>query len=329
MRSLLFLLLGALPGFAACHGPNEFDSLPEDTRAALHAQVEADPYGRHIIWQAEKPGSVVHVVGTMHFADPRHETTLTLIKPMLAEADLLMLEVQQKDQKALEARLARTPNLAFLTEGPSLIDRLTPQEWAMISDELSKRGMPPFMAAKYQPWFLGMALAIPPCAMADIVARKHGLDQLLEEEATLMGTPISTLDDVDALLNMLAGDPIDKQVHDLKLALSIDGFGQDLTTTSVEMYFRGEHQLIWAFTSLRALQMAGAHRDEVADLLDEMASELMDERNSRWAPKITEAAKDQRVVVAVGALHLGRESGVLRTLEQAGYTLSPVPITFP
>lgn len=326
MRCLLFLLLMALPGQAACLGPNAFDALPADTRANLQDETAQSPYGQGILWQAEKPGSMVHVVGTLHFPDPRHTATLDMIRPMLAEADQLLIEVRQQDQKTLEHRIATEPGLAFISEGPTLIDRLTAAEWDQIKAELRLRGVPAFMAAKYQPWFLGMTLAIPPCALEDIWAKKRGLDQMIEAEAMQMGLPVSSLDDLDSLLEMLAGDPMDQQIADLKLGLRLGLFGQDMTTTTVDLYFREEVGMIWPFTRHHALSQSAGHAEQVDALIDEMAQELLDDRNNRWAPQILKAAENRRIVIAVGALHLGRDSGVLQTLAEAGYTLTRLPI---
>ena len=52
--------------------------------------------------------------------------------------------------------------------------------------------------------------------------------------------------------------------------------------------------------------------------------ELLTKRNQRWIPKIEKMAKEQPIFVAVGAAHLGGNNGVIKLLQQAGYTLKPV-----
>lgn len=54
------------------------------------------------------------------------------------------------------------------------------------------------------------------------------------------------------------------------------------------------------------------------------SADFLDKRNAAWVPKIEELIKEKRCFIAVGAGHLGGPNGVIRLLEQKGYTLTPV-----
>ncbi len=49
--------------------------------------------------------------------------------------------------------------------------------------------------------------------------------------------------------------------------------------------------------------------------------ELLDNRNEAWIPKIGKLAKDKSTFIAVGAMHLPGDMGVINLLRKAGYTL--------
>ena len=51
---------------------------------------------------------------------------------------------------------------------------------------------------------------------------------------------------------------------------------------------------------------------------------LLKDRNIRWIPRIEEIIKKQSCFIAVGALHLAGENGLIFLLRKQGYTLSPV-----
>ena len=51
---------------------------------------------------------------------------------------------------------------------------------------------------------------------------------------------------------------------------------------------------------------------------------LLKDRNIRWIPRIEEIIQKQSCFIAVGALHLAGESGLIFLLRKQGYTLSPV-----
>ena len=52
-----------------------------------------------------------------------------------------------------------------------------------------------------------------------------------------------------------------------------------------------------------------------------MMQGILEDRNTAWEPKIRELVAGKTAVLAVGAAHLSGESGVLRALERAGYTV--------
>jgi uncharacterized protein YbaP (TraB family) len=71
---------------------------------------------------------------------------------------------------------------------------------------------------------------------------------------------------------------------------------------------------------LEALYASMAEAPEYAKYEDE----LLDKRNRAWIPKIGELAKEKSTFIAVGAMHLAGDSGVIKLLREAGYTVSPM-----
>jgi len=65
---------------------------------------------------------------------------------------------------------------------------------------------------------------------------------------------------------------------------------------------------------------------EVGGTMTEDQATILDDRNERWIPMIEEMAKKEKLFIAVGAGHLGGPKGVIRLLEQKGYTLTPVKL---
>ena len=55
-------------------------------------------------------------------------------------------------------------------------------------------------------------------------------------------------------------------------------------------------------------------------------SELLDDRNKNWIPKIEKLIAKKRTFIAVGAGHLGGPKGVIQLLRKEGYTLTPIEL---
>ena len=66
-------------------------------------------------------------------------------------------------------------------------------------------------------------------------------------------------------------------------------------------------------------------QEEGGTMTEDQAT-ILDDRNERWIPMIEEMGKKEKLFIAVGAGHLGGPKGVIRLLEQKGYTLTPVKI---
>ncbi len=321
-RSVLASVLLLLPVQAiaqACGTENLLDSLSAEDSARLDALVAQHPYPHGILFRAVKADSDVTVVGTIHIPDPRLQPIVEQVRDAVAEADVLILEATTADQAGLQAFATERPELFFFTEGPTLIDLLSEEEWAQITGKLSAIGVPGFLAAKFKPWYLGMTLAIPPCILSEITGGGKGLDARLEAIARDAGVDIATLDDVESLLQLLAGDPLEDQLDGLRLSLELQGDGDVMTSTLVESYFQGRIRETW---ELGRIMIEDSGIDNATQLFEDMNAEILVGRNADWEPQIIELVEGKDAVLAVGAAHLSGESGVLRALERAGYEIS-------
>lgn len=323
IRALLFLLAFAIPISAvaqSCGTEDLIQTLSPSDRARLDALVEPHPYPTGNFWRATKDGSTVTVVGTIHIPDPRLAGYVDRLRPALQHADLLIIEASADDEQGIQRLVTEQPSMFFITEGPTLIDLLGDDDWARVSDRLSAMGIPAFFAAKFQPWYLSMTLAIPPCAMSALQSGQTGLDRRLESIAMTQGTPIATLDDTEAVLRLFSDEPLDKQLDGLRITLETQANGDAQTSTLIESYFDGRVRESWEYGRIM-VEQAGIENG--AELFEEINEELLIGRNLDWEPKIAEMVADKDVVLAVGAAHLSGESGVLRALERAGYVLAP------
>lgn len=328
---ILSLLLFALPAHAACDGPSGFWSLPADKQQRLQDRADRVPHPEGILWQVEKGGVTSFILGTMHLPDPRHTATLDRLQPLLDKTEQVFLEMTADQDAAFQAHLTAHPDLFLLTEGPSLIDLLGDENWQRILPAIKARGVPGFVAAKFQPWYLGITLAIPACAIQELRQKMTGIDRMVEKAAADRNLTIRSLDDVGALLQMLGGDPMEVQVADLKWAVQF-GLSDTLSGGSdlSDHYFREQVQLGWEYLQDKTLNKVGsdpAAREKVIALLDEMEKELVDGRNGAWVETLAGELAQTPSLVAVGALHLPGENGVLALLERQGFTVTRLPLT--
>jgi len=319
------LCLAGAPLQAACTGTDLRHTAAPEITAAVQAELARTPFAQGLSWIATRGERRLHIIGTMHLNDPRHAALVAHMTPAIKAADAVLLEVNRADKAKLNRTLAETPSMVFITEGPTLIDRLPAEDWQQIADQARAAGVPAFMAAKMRPWFLSMSLSVPQCART-IKDVTEGLDMQLMEVAEAAAVPTLSLEDPLHVFRLLDEAPLEEQVAELRSYIALMGVGPDDFYTMVESYFDGAVQ---QYTLLQLQQVLAADGDipvaERQAQVDELLERLLYQRNRDWIPVI-EATKGARLVLAVGAAHLPGQDGVLALLEAEGYVIEEAPL---
>ncbi|PLL14089.1 TraB/GumN family protein [Tabrizicola sp. TH137] len=322
----LFLLAAAPPARAECLGENLIDAMPESDRRALFDAADKVPYPRGNLWRATRGDQTIHLVGTYHLDDPRHAATMDRIAPLIDAAATVLVEAGPEEEAALMADLARDPSLMVQTDGPTLREALTDPEWALLADAMRERGMPPFMVSKFRPWYVSMLLALPACGIEGMEAGKGGLDGLVIARTQEQGIPLRALEGHDTVFRLFEAMSMEDQLAMIRSSLALEPISDDYSVTLADAYFQGESRVIWELTRLLSQRIPGQDPTRIEADFARMEQVLMTDRNRAWIPVIEAAAAEGPVFAAFGALHLPGETGILRLLEEAGFTLEPLPL---
>jgi uncharacterized protein YbaP (TraB family) len=126
---------------------------------------------------------------------------------------------------------------------------------------------------------------------------------------------------------------LDQQVDDMRWSLMLDlptAYGMGGLS---DFYFGEEIQLIWENAQVELDRISVGLSDQDAarlrGLFDEMMGDLIAGRNHLWAPTLIDGLAVRPSLVAVGAMHLPGEEGVLRLLEEAGFTVTALSMSQP
>ena len=321
----LLTLLG-LPAAAECVGTSYLDQLTPAQQADLAAATDALPYSQGTLWTATRDDRTITVIGTMHIYDPRLEPVYAEIKDEVQSADLILLEATPAEEAELQDLIISDPDLLFITEGPTLPTLLDEETWGLIAAAATDRGIPGFMAAKMQPWYLSLILSIPPCAMQDMLSGDLGLDHMISDAALAAGVPMLALESVTTLFELFTDNPIDEQIDMLMVNLTNPEIQQQLFVSMLDSYFAQDVGTLWEMSRIAMTEIPGIDPETATAVFNEMEQSLLITRNRNWMPVIAEAsAEHDKLVVAVGAAHLIGEYGILYFLETDGWTLTQIP----
>jgi uncharacterized protein YbaP (TraB family) len=320
------ITLMALPAAAACVGQSYLDVMTDAQRTELDAAIATQPYSEGLTWQAARGNDTLTIVGTMHIFDPRLETIRARVGAAVQNADLVMLEATPEEEAKLQELVVTDPGRLFIVDGPTLPELLDQETWDMLANAASDRGIPSFMAAKMQPWYLSLMLAIPPCAMTDMVNGVRGLDHMITDDAMAAGVPLQAVEPFTTLFDLFKDEPMDDQIDMLRVNMLVPELQQQMFVAMLDQYFAEDVGRLWEMSRIAMMGMADVDPAEATATFNEMEEALLDNRNRNWIPVITQATEtNDDIVIAVGAAHLIGERGILRLLENEGWAITRLP----
>lgn len=321
----LILVLGMLSSAdaqeAACHGVNLVDEMKSenpDAYARALAEAEKIPNAKGIFWKIEKPGvATSYLLGTMHVTDPRVLKMPPGADKALADAGTIVIESNEilDDKKAMAGLLAK-PELTMLPDGKTIEKLMKPEDLAVLDEGLKKRGVPLATVSRMQPWMLMSLVSLPACELA----RKGNtafLDKSIALNAVAEGKPVKGLETLAEQLTAMASIPTEMHLKSLVETIKLGPKMDDVFETMTQLYLTGEIGFTMPF--LKQVAPDGSDNAGYAEF-EEL---IVTKRNHLMAERAAPILSEGNVFMAVGALHLPGEDGLVELLRKQGFTLTP------
>lgn len=306
----------------SCKGVNLLDTLKaEDSAAYKRILDEASKVinSESIFWKVEKDGQKPSwLFGTMHLADPAIATLKQDVKEAILASDTLVIEsVEALDPIAAQKAMGSLAHLTLLSEG-TLSDLVEDSLEDELEAAVSARGIPMQIADRMQPWLIATTISLPICEIQRKQSGAKVLDAELADFAKNAGKDIKGLESIAEQLNALASLPQDYHVSALEETLSSGDLAIDMIETLKQTYLAGNMGTVFP---LMKEVMPKSGKGEGALQLQEV---LIDKRNLIMAKRAEPILKSGSTFVAVGALHLPGETGLVKLLRNNGYSVTPV-----
>jgi uncharacterized protein YbaP (TraB family) len=306
-----------------CSGRDLYAGLESENpeaRRRIDAAASATANAGALLWRIERAGQPTsHLYGTVHLSDPRVNALSPATREALTGAEQVVLEVADLSAEALGGAVQRLQPLLVQTEGRSLTRDLEPKHLAIARHALEKAGMPGGALELLRPWVVTMTLALTDCERRRSSFGLRALDQAIGEDGKRRGVPVLGLETLDDQLQALAAVPDADQLTVLKATLALQHLSDDLAETLVRLYLARRLGHIWPLQA--ELWTAAGYP---VDALASFQRELVDKRNVAMAKAALDLIERRSSFVAVGALHLPGETGLVTLLRRAGWTVTPV-----
>ena len=305
---------------AECTGANLIDELQRHDPGKLsqiRLEAERTPNGSGLLWKIEKDGvGPSFLFGTMHLTDERVTRLTGPAQAAFDNAVMVVIETTDiLDQQAVALKLLTYPELMMLPGSDTLKSLLAAEDREIVNAALESRGIPPGSVLKMQPWLLTAMVSIPDCEHS---RRKGGLavlDAKLAEDAQAAGKEIGGLETAVSQLQAMASLPIEFHLEGLVQTLKLGDRIDDMFETLIVLYQRGEIGMVWPL--FKAI-LPSDNRKGYA----EFEQTMITARNYGMVDNALQHIEAGHAFIAVGALHLPGQEGMVELLRKAGYDVS-------
>ena len=267
---------------------------------------ETEGAAKHCLWRVRSATNTVYLLGSIHIMRPDGFPLAVVIESAFASSSVAVFEVDLSAAGTVDTALGALAAGA-LPEGRTLADVVSPETYRLAQQRLAEAGYDMAGMQRMRPWMVATTVALAELRRAGY-SPADGVDQHFQRRA------------VDAGMRVIGLETVDEQ-----LALFADLTPQEDEAFLVQT-LRELATLIPQVDELTAVWRSGRTAEVEALLAEGFAAfprlyeRLVVDRNRRWLPQIeTLLAGDQRAFVAVGALHLVGERGVVELLRAKGY----------
>ncbi|MEO1649552.1 MAG: TraB/GumN family protein [Pseudomonadota bacterium] len=319
---LAVLLLAATPAQAktppVCTGVNIVEELAAKNdpmlKTALAGEKEFANDGA-MLWRITKDGAAPsYLFGTIHITDP----TVTKLPPELVDVfskiKQVAVEVRSDEAEAeMGALMVQQPGLFFFGAGAGLGAHFSDAEIEKLTRVLDQPQLP---VRRMRPWMLSLMMAYSPCERRRVEASIPVLDEVIERRGKEAGLSIHSLETVESQASALSSIPVADQAAMLKVDMTTYKRSNDFAATMRELYLQRRIALVWTL-NLAFADRLGVPRER----FQSFRRAMLDQRNATMLKASVKLMENGPTLIAVGALHLIGDQGLVRLFRQAGYTV--------
>ena len=310
MKQIIILLFSFLVGL----GPILAQISPVGN-ATTSAAVSTAPTAAEnaLLWRISGKGlpTASYLYGTIHMIGKNDFFLTDSTRSAIDRAKLVTFEINMEDMMNLPAQMGLMMK-SFMAGGKSLSDLLSKEDYELVKAHFDKQGLPLFLFERMKPMFLTVLADTDMSGGGlgddgDMVSYEMKIMDIAEQQKKKMGG----LETAEYQMSMFDSIPYEEQAQMLVESIKSSGAENSQFDDMVKLY--KNQDIVGMGTMMGEDESIGGHEDL-----------LLNQRNRNWIPIMGDMMLAQPTFFAVGAGHLGGESGVVSLLRQAGYTVQPV-----
>jgi len=279
----------------------------------VYAELESRPgilHPKGLLWKIEKPGIAPnYLFGTMHVSDPAVVRLAPEVEQAFMGADHFVLEMLLNFKA-----VAYVTQVSFFNDGRTLPEIMQQEDYKKLSELVYQRfSIPESGIRSMKPWAVLMMLMMP---TDDVAGGAAALDMVLYRRAVGRKLKLTGLETAQEQIAVFDSMPMEDQLWLLNRSVAEIAVADELMPEMLRAYLQRD------LAGLVNIQRRFMYPDSEVD--DRFMHQLLDVRNIRMVRRMRPALEQGNAFIAIGALHLPTDKGVLHLLQQQGYRVTPV-----
>ncbi len=273
---------------------------------AAHS-VAAQQQQNSLLWKISGNGlqQPSYVYGTMHLIEKESFFVRKEIDSVFSLSDMIAFEVDMDDTSLL----AKMQNWMTLPEGTSLQDLCTEEEFnkirTFVRDSMQSEII---LYNYYKPFVLYEQMQM------QTGKEIESFELYFLTKATEQSKPVTGLESVEAQLHLIDTFSYAEQISWILEQIDVTAGSDSLTERLLQAYIAEDLDAI----------LQSIYTQKVEPMVRDHIDLFVDARNKNWIPEIKKIITGNSAFIAVGAGHLPGPNGLIRLLQQEGYTVEPL-----
>ncbi|MCD8172546.1 MAG: TraB/GumN family protein [Alistipes sp.] len=281
---------------------------------------KAENISESLLWKVTGNGleSPSYLFGTHHFISTDVLESYPSFEKALSESTRVVGEMDMEGSAASQMLVME---YAMLPDGITYGDLLSEEECDKLDVLLIENlGIGLEMYGAFKPAMLTSMYAAFTYMNADPTFDPMGheaIDSYIQRIAATDGKPIVGLETVTEQLELLMDyEPLESQARLLLCTLEHSDDGVDELLLQMQLYTEGRLQELY--------DQSFNNDDDPCPMSEEFEQALNKTRNENWLTRIPSLMAEGPSFIAVGALHLAGQPGLVNRLREMGYTVEPI-----
>ena len=281
------------------------------------AKENVDRFEKGLFWKIEKNGEYVgHIFGTLHMNDERIGNLHDKVSKVLDDSKSFAMESFPSDHYWNPYQGGQLiKHDMVLPRGETLDQLVGEQTYARIEEVLTGLGMKPEFIKTLRPWAAMRSFAVR-AKSSEVI-----LDYALLERAASQKKELYQVESIEEFIVTLQEMPIDAQVALLKFTVASYADMYDIIDDMLDAYLEQDLKSMYEI-STRFIPKDPENDQWRAIYL----KHVIEIRNIVMEHYMRKPMREKETFIAVGAVHLYGEKGVLALIEKDGYTVSRVEL---